>query len=88
MGVISGLAIFFVIWWTVLFAILPLGVRTQADDELVLPGSAPSAPTRPRMRRKMMQTTVAALVVFIVFYVATQIYGIGPQSFPHIIPGT
>ena len=88
MALVSGLAIFFVIWWTVLFAILPLGVRTQADDEMVLPGSAPSAPTQPRLMRKILQTTFVALIVFVVFYVATQIYGIGPQSFPRIIPGT
>ena len=27
----GGLAVYFVIWWTVLFAVLPFGVRSQAE---------------------------------------------------------
>lgn len=88
MGIVTALAVYFVIWWTVLFAILPIGVRSQLDDNDTILGTAASAPTTPRMLRKVGQTTIVAAIVFAVFYVATQLYGIGPQSFPHIIPGT
>ncbi len=45
MGWITALAIFFVIWWTVLFAILPIGMRSQIEDDDVILGTAHSAPT-------------------------------------------
>ncbi|MCB1491238.1 MAG: DUF1467 family protein, partial [Rhodobiaceae bacterium] len=31
MSIASGVAIYFLIWWLVLFAVLPFGVRTQAE---------------------------------------------------------
>ena len=49
MSVPFAIAIYVVIWWTVLFAILPIGVRTQGEDGLVVPGTPASAPTRPRL---------------------------------------
>ncbi len=70
MSLISGLATYFIIWWVSLFAILPFGVRTQEEDGEVIPGTAPSAPVRPRMFRKVIATTVLATTVFTLFYVA------------------
>lgn len=64
MGLVSGFAIYFIIWWLVFFCTLPFGVRTQAEAEEVVAGSAPSAPTRPLLARKVLATTLIALVVF------------------------
>lgn len=66
------LATFFVTWWIVLFAILPWGVRTQADDEMIVPGSAPSAPVRPLLLLKAAITTaVSAAVVGLIYWTVT-----------------
>ena len=51
MSLSFAIAIYVVIWWTVLFAILPIGVRTQGEDGAVVPGTPASAPTRPRLLR-------------------------------------
>ena len=40
-------AIYFVIWWTVLFAVLPWGVQSQHEAGKISPGSDPGAPARP-----------------------------------------
>ena len=88
MGIVTALAIYFVIWWTSLFVILPFGVRTQSDGGEVIPGTVPSAPAAPHLAMRLGATTALATVVFAAYYVATQIYGLGPESFPHIIPGT
>ena len=32
MTVAGGLAVYFVIWWTVLFAVLPFGIRNEAES--------------------------------------------------------
>lgn len=44
--VLQGFAVYFIIWWMTLFAVLPIGLRTQADDNDVVLGTVPSAPTR------------------------------------------
>lgn len=35
MSLFSGIAIYFIIWWTALFALLPFGLRTQAEENEV-----------------------------------------------------
>lgn len=88
MGWVTGIAIYFVIWWTVLFAVLPIGMRSQVDDDDVILGTAHSAPTHFNFPRKAFWTTVVSLLVFAAFYLVTEIWGIGPDSLPHFIPGT
>jgi len=60
----TAIAIYFIIWWVVLFAILPWGVRSQAESGEVVPGSDPGAPAIPRLGAKLLWTTVVASVVF------------------------
>ncbi|WP_041376033.1 DUF1467 family protein [Polymorphum gilvum] len=67
MSIPFALAVYFMIWWIVLFAILPFGVRTQEEDGAVTPGSVPSAPSRPLLLRKALWTTVVASAVFASF---------------------
>ena len=69
MTVAFAAAIYFVIWWVVLFAMLPIGVRTQAEEGEVSPGTPESAPHQPRLLRKMLATTVVASIVFAAVYV-------------------
>lgn len=88
MSLVTSTAIYFVIWWTVLFAVLPFGIRSQIEDGEVVLGTAHSAPSRFSFARIAVITTIAAGVVFALFYVVTQVLGYGPHSFPHIIPGT
>lgn len=70
MTVAGGLAVYFVIWWTVLFAVLPFGVRSQAETGEVAEGTEPGAPVLPGLLRKAAITSVIAAIVFgIVWYV-------------------
>jgi predicted secreted protein len=70
MTITLGLAMFFVIWWTVLFAVLPFGVHTQADNGEILQGTPESAPTRSIMGRIFLRTTVVAVLVFCLIWAA------------------
>nr|WP_284145340.1 DUF1467 family protein [Xanthobacter aminoxidans] len=56
-------AIYFIVWWTSLFAVLPWGVRSQAESADVTPGTDPGAPVRPLMLYKVIATSLIALVV-------------------------
>jgi predicted secreted protein len=63
----TAFAIYFVVWWIVLFLTLPFGVRSQHEDGeggQVIPGTDPGAPVAPRMGRKLIWTTVISAVLF------------------------
>lgn len=64
-----AIAIYAIIWWVVLFAMLPIGVRSQEEEGDVAPGTAESAPHQPRLLAKMLATTVVASFVFAAVYV-------------------
>ena len=67
-------AIFIVVWWLVLFTVLPIGVRTQDEEGGTVPGSAGSAPARPMIVRKALITTlIAALIVIGIYFAYTQL---------------
>ena len=52
--------IFVIVWWLVLFMVLPFGASPPDEVE---PGMAPSAPARPRMGLKIAVTTVIAIAL-------------------------
>jgi predicted secreted protein len=64
MSLTLGIAIYVLLWWVVLFAVLPLGVRTQAEDGAVVPGTPASAPTQPHLVRILLLTTLISSALF------------------------
>ncbi|MBX9943146.1 MAG: DUF1467 family protein [Reyranella sp.] len=69
MGWATGVMVYVVIWWTVLFAILPLGVRRVENPGR---GEEHGAPERPELMRKAVLTTIVAALLWIGFYVLHQ----------------
>jgi predicted secreted protein len=65
----TAIAIYFLIWWLMLFAVLPFGVRSQHEDGDMAPGTDPGAPVIPRLWWKLLWTTVLSGVVFAILYV-------------------
>jgi predicted secreted protein len=66
----TAFAIYFVIWWIVLFLTLPFGVRSQHEDGGGVPGSDPGAPIATLMGRKLIWTTVISAIIFALASVA------------------
>ena len=64
MAITTIIAIYFIIWWVVLFAVLPWGVRSQDESGEVTPGTDPGAPAVHKVWMKLLWTTVIASVVF------------------------
>jgi predicted secreted protein len=62
----GGLALYFVIWWILLFAVLPFGVQSQAEAGEVVKGSEPGAPAAPALREKAVWTTLIASTVLVI----------------------
>jgi predicted secreted protein len=68
MSTTTAIAVFFLIWWVTLFAVLPWGVHSQREGGEVVPGTDPGAPLLPKVGRKLVWTTLVACVVFGVLY--------------------
>jgi len=69
MPVTTAVAIFFLIWWVVLFAVLPWGIRSQHEGGEMPPGTDPGAPVLPRLGHKLLWTTLVSVVIFAGCYV-------------------
>jgi len=64
----EGMVTFVIIWWMVLFTVLPWGVRIPETPEK---GHATSAPIRPRLWLKLTVTTCIAVLLWgIAFWLA------------------
>jgi predicted secreted protein len=72
MGWVTHAAVFFIIWWTVIFLVLPWGAGASIDEADVRKGQAAGAPKRPRIPLKLAVTTLAAGALWGVFYVIVE----------------
>ena len=67
---VLAVAIYFVLWWIVLFAVLPWGVKSQEEAGSISPGSDPGAPVRPLLLRKVIATTLVSALIVALGYAA------------------
>lgn len=67
MGWASGLAVYLMLWWLVLFMVLPVGVR-RAEEHERTEGEDHGAPAAPRLLIKFLATTVIAGILWGIFY--------------------
>ena len=65
-----GIAVFVIIWWIVLFAVLPFGVKSQQEAGEVVTGSDPGAPVVPRLGLKLLATTLIAGLLWLAVDIA------------------
>jgi predicted secreted protein len=77
----TGAAIYFLIWWLTLFAVLPFGVKSQHEAETA-PGTDPGAPVVPRILAKLVWTTVVAGLIFAILSVVYTYRLIGLDDIP------
>jgi predicted secreted protein len=86
MQLFSYFAVYFIVWWMTLFAILPLGLKTQAEAEEVVPGTVESAPARFRGRRVVLLTTIVSALIYGAWYILSVRFGLGIDAIPQIMP--
>jgi Predicted secreted protein len=67
-GPLTMIAIYLVCWWTVLFAVLPLGMN-QRDQERPTDGGQWGAPSDPKLKQKFITTTWVSAIVWLVIMV-------------------
>lgn len=86
MSALTVAAILFILWWTVLFMVLPLGYRSQEEEGRVEAGTVASAPARFHGGRVVVLTTAISLALYGAYYGLSSYWGIGIASIPNIVP--
>lgn len=77
MNPVTGVVVFVIIWWIVLFMVLPWGVNRTANPEA---GHDHGAPARPMVFRKILVTTGITMLFWVIFYVVVTQSGISLQG--------
>jgi predicted secreted protein len=62
MGWFTAVVLYFLIWWIVLFAVLPIGTRPDAEPDAA--SGWRGTPVKPRLGRKLIATSLVAAVVW------------------------
>ncbi len=82
MGIAGSLMVLTIAWWIAFQAMLPLGVRSHLENDSVVPGTDPSAPTRPNLGRKAIYATVIAIATWAFLYWLIEYQGLSLDSIP------
>ncbi len=60
-----GIATYVILWWLVIFTVLPFGVRHAEEGDM---GHAAGAPANPHLALKAAVTSVVAMVLWLLAY--------------------
>jgi len=86
MQLFTMFAVYFIFWWITLFAVLPFGLKTQSEENDIVPGSVESAPAKFSGVRLVLVTSVVAAIVYAVWYLITVKLGLNFDSIPKFYP--
>lgn len=67
MSIFSGIVVYLVTFWTVLFAVLPWGNQSREIPE---GGQSGGAPINPRIKEKFMMTALIAAIIWVIIFLA------------------
>lgn len=79
----SNIFFFLIIWWLVLFTVLPWGVRRQESDDV---GHDPGAPANPMLLKKALITTAIALLIWGSYFAASRYLGFSILELTGVTP--
>ena len=82
----TGIALYFLFWWLCLFAVLPFGARSQAEQGEIEPGTEPGAPVKPHILRRFIANSILAGIVFGIYWFVTVTLGYSLDNIPSPFP--
>lgn len=84
MSLSMSISAYMVIWWTVLFAILPIGVVSHHEAGIDKgDGGDPGAPVDPKLKKKFFTTTWVAAIVFAILWLVMYFHLVHLPSLPY-----
>ncbi len=66
MSITSAIVLYAVIWFMVLFIVLPLRLKTQGEAGEIVPGTPAGAPVDPQLGRKARIVTIVSFGLWVV----------------------
>jgi len=71
----TSLAIYLIVWWVVLFSVLPVGAVSHAEAGIETPGGGdPASPINPQLKRKFIRTTWISALIFAPFWISVHFH--------------
>ena len=68
MSLTGSFVVFVILWWLILFIILPRDINSQKDKDFVVLGTDPGAPSNPNIVKKLIITTAVTSILFAIIY--------------------
>ncbi len=84
MNIGGSLVVFGIAWWIAFIAVLPWGVRSQAESGDVTEGTDPGAPTTPQLGRKAIAATIIAVIVWAALFATIEFRLLTLDDFPYL----
>lgn len=73
MGFLAGLVTYVMIWWVVIFSVLPWGNRASMEqDGGQQVGNTASAPQNPNLKKKFLITTLISALVWVGIFILVE----------------
>jgi predicted secreted protein len=75
-------ATYLIVWWVVLFTVLPMGVVSHAEAGVRTPaGGDPGSPVDPKLKRKFVTTTWVSALLYAPFWIAVHFHWLSLGTF-------
>ena len=68
MGIAGSIILFLLIWWLLLFIVLPLNISDTAE-KIVEGGNYTGAPSNPQIFKKFLITTIISIIIWSIMYI-------------------
>lgn len=78
MDVLTGVFTYFLIWWTMLFVVLPQNIERSDKPKK---GHDRGAPKTADLKRKFLMNTVLSAGIWIVIYIITLVFGFDIEEY-------
>ncbi len=69
MSLFQAIFLYFLIWWVMLFTVLPLSIERHADADK---GHDAGAPKFPHLRRKLVLNSLISLLILAIIYILAE----------------
>ena len=86
MTVFTGFVVYLLVWWTVLFAMLPIGTRPDAEGDLAT-GGWRGTPVAANLLRKVIATTLVSAVIWVGIWALVESDWLSFRAGPLALPG-
>jgi predicted secreted protein len=68
LGLTGSIIFFLIIWWLILFVLLPINIQNNASEINGYDGNDRGAPNNPQLFKKFIITTIISVILWSIIY--------------------